>query len=480
MRPPTGFLLSSAFVLGVAMHSSDLFFPLFTLIAGLSALIVLWTESRTTLILGIASLLLVAGGALRIHLQVDTMNASADLVEATQFQGIVIDVPTHYPTASYSRIDLEQPEPTRVWAQLPPYPEVQQGDVVRLTGVYQSNTSNPTFSAAIRQGTSGALNAEIVNVTGNQATLPQRWRSQTAGEIRERLRERISEPAGAFATGVLLGDDGAMTESTRHAFRVGGLTHMTAVSGVHVGIIAAVFLLLSRLGIVSRWWMLGISVPVIWMFAYLVGLRPSVVRASIMLTLLIIAHFLGRPRDTLNAVGIAAALMLAVEPSFRHDVGFQLSVAATVGIALGILLVGHRSHWHLVWVVPVSAQLVTEPLILYHFGYYSLISPIANIVATPFLAFAMAMSLITVSISFVSTVAADIVAIGAWIPSFAVVLIADWAASVPLLTGDARSLSLAQVWSAYVILGGAVALLFVYLQPDNTAPDHDVSWIIRV
>jgi competence protein ComEC len=480
MRPPTGFLLSSAFILGVALTTSNLFLPLFALLGGLTALFAIWSESRQVLILGGACLLLIVAGGVRVATHSESIETTEIPDGPSQFVGVVADVPAHYPTASYSRVDLAEPEDVRVWTQLPAYPEVRQGDVVRFDGVFQKHSSSSHYSAAIRQETAGSIDAQRVNVLGNQASTPQQWRTLVAGEIRARLRDRVPEPAGAFATGVLLGDDGAMTETTRHAFRVGGLTHMTAVSGVHVGIIAAVFLLLSRLGFVSRWFMLAASVPVIWMFAYLVGLRPSVVRASIMLTLLIIAHFLGRPRDTLNAVGLAAALMLAIDPANRLDVGFQLSVAATVGIAIGILLVGSRSHWHLIWVVPVSAQLATEPLILYHFGYYSLISPVANILATPFLAATMAMSLLTVASSFVSEVTADALAIGTWIPAMAVVLIADWAASVHLLTDEIRSLTLAQVWSAYVVLGGFIALLFLVFSPDPSQPDHEYSWIIRV
>ena len=226
--------------------------------------------------------------------------------------------------------------------------------------------------------------------------------------------------------------------------------------------------------------MLGLSIPVIWTFAYLVGMRPSVVRASLMLTLLIVAQLLGRPRDTLNAVGLASAAMLLVDPSFRHDAGFQLSVAATTGIAFGVLLVGTRSHWHLIWVVPVSAQMATEPLILYHFGYYSLVSPFANILAAPFLAVTMAMSILTVVSSFLSGILADALAIATWLPASAVVMIADYAAGVPYLSNDVQPLGLTGVWAAYACLAGFVAILFVFVGDQTTAEDSDFSLLYRV
>jgi competence protein ComEC len=480
MFPPAGFLLSAAFVLGMALDSSGMFLPVLILIAGFVALILLITENIEAFVIGVLCLLLLVAGMARARFHDPTELSSQALVSETQFTGAIIDVPRHYPTASYTRVDLVEPERTRVVAHLPPYPNVVQGDVVRIQGTFSSHDVAGFERFSPKRDTAGVLDGNSVSVVSNRATRPQRWRATAADEIKTRLQERIPEPAGAFATGVILGDDGAMTESTRHAFRVGGLTHMTAVSGVHVGIIASVFLLLSRLGFISRWWMLGISVPAIWVFAYLVGMRPSVVRASLMLTLLIIAHFAGRPRDTLNAVGIAAALMLLIDPSFRNDVGFQLSVAATVGIALGILLLGQRSHWHLVWVVPISAQVATEPLILYHFGYYSLVSPLANVFATPFLAIAMAMSIITVAVSFPFPVLADIFAIGSWVPSMAVVIIADLAASFPGLSEDMQPLSLQAVWITYICLAGVVALLFLLLRDETARPEAEFSMLYRV
>jgi competence protein ComEC len=480
MLLPLGFVFAGAFVLGVAVEASDMFVPVLAFVAGVVALLWIWTESHRVALLGFLFILTLVAGAIRVSGSEPFPQAPPELSNVASFTGLVVDVPRRYPTTTTTRIDIESPSQGRVWAQLPSYPAIEQGDRLTIRGSFTPSEYSSFRGFASQRDTTGVLHAEQVRITANQAPRMQRWRASVSNEISSRLRERIPEPAGAFATGVILGDDGAMTEATRDSFRVGGLTHMTAVSGVHVGIVAAGLLLLSRLGLISRWWMLGLSVPVIWSFAYLVGMRPSVVRASIMLTLLVIAHLLGRPRDTLNAVGIAAAIMLMVDPSFRHDIGFQLSVAATVGIASGILLVGARSHWHLVWVVPLAAQMATEPLILYHFGYYSIVSPVANILAAPFLALTMAMSILTVLTSFVSSFLADALAIGTWVPSYTVVLIADWAASLPYLSGDVQPLSLNGVWLGYIFLITITGVLLVVLRDENGEQDSDFSLLYRV
>jgi competence protein ComEC len=480
MALPLGFVLSAAFLLGVALEGSGLFAPVFAFLAGSIALARLWVADNRILLVGGAFLLFMLLGMARVSGEHPYPPAPDGLDEANTFVGVVIDVPSVYPTATYTRIDVSEPIAARVWSRLPVDPSVAQGDIVRTSGAFTPNERTSFRGFAAQRDTAGVLNAASVQVIGNEATWLEGARTSVAGEIRARLRVRVPEPAGAFATGVILGDDGAMTESTRHSFRVGGLTHMTAVSGVHVGIIAGALLLVSRLGLVSRWWMLGASVPIIWSFAFLVGMRPSVVRASLMLTLLLIAHFLGRPRDTLNAIGLAAGLMVVVEPTFRHDIGFQLSVAATLGIAIGAQLVGRRSYWHLLWVVPTSAQLATEPLILYHFGYYSIVSPFANILATPFLAATMATSMLTVAASFVSATIADALAIAAWAPATAVVGIADLAAGIPYLSDDIQPISLTTVWSLYAVLGALVAILFVVLEPAVQDDKGDFSMVYRV
>ena len=480
MRIPLGFAGSAAFVLGVALGSTGIAATAIVLLAGLIIIAWIWIEDLKVLVFGGVFLVLVVLGFLRVAGTDQYPTPPTALDSATEFSGRVLDVPRRYPTATYTRIELEQPASTRVFATLSPYPDVEQGDQLTLRGTFVPNSETSFRGFSARRDTSGLLNSERHTKQGNDASTLQGWRAAIAGEVGTQLRTRIPEPAGAFSTGVLLGDDGAMTEATRHSFRVGGLTHMTAVSGVHVGIIAAAILLLSRLGIVSRWWTLTLSVPLIWSFAYIVGMRPSVVRASIMLTLLVIASLLGRPRDTLNAVGLAAVVMLVVEPSFRHDIAFQLSVAATTGIALGILLLGRRSHWHLVWVVPVSAQLATEPLILYHFGYYSIVSPFANILAAPLLAMTMALGLLTVVLSLVSGLLADAMALATWVPAYAVVLIADYAASIPYLSEDVPQLSLTVVWVTYAILAALVAALFLVLDHSMNDGEGDFSALYRI
>lgn len=477
---PVGFLLSVAFMAGVVLAGTDRLTPVYVFIAATIAVLVVLTGRRYVAVVGALFLVAMMLGSLRGSNEPALATADPELSRASRFTGKVLDVPRNYPSATFSRLEITEPAPATVWGELPPYPRVVQGDILTIQGGFRGFDERAFGGLAAQRGVQGVLYAERVDREDNRATFSQQLRNDVSGEVTRRLRSRVPEPAGAFATGIVLGDDGAMTEATRDAFRVGGLTHMTAVSGIHVGIVAGALLLLSRMGLIHRWWLMAASFPAIWTFAYLVGMRPSVVRASLMLTLFLLAQFLGRPRDTLNAVGIASALMVLIDPGVRYDIGYQLSVAATTGIALGVLVLGNRSRWHVVWVVPLAAEVATTPLILYHFGYYSLASPLANIVATPFLAVAMVMSILTVLVSFGSGMLADALALGAWVPSIAVVTIADIASTLPGMTGDIEPLSTNGVWAAYTLLGALTAILFVVLRPVSSATEGDLDMAYRV
>jgi competence protein ComEC len=478
--PPLGFVSASSFILGVAVFGTDYAWPVLIILSGIFVVAsVLLEDYRWLLICGLAVLSL-GVGMIRVSGEGSYSPAPRELTGARQFSGLVATVPRSYPQVTYATIDLDQPSSAQAWAELPPYPRVRQGDRVTVRGNFRSFETTPYRGFAAQRETQGVLYADQITVIGNEATAPQRFRNYVADQVRDRVQHRVPEPAGAFTVGMLLGDDGAMTEATRHNFRVGGMTHMTAVSGLHVGIIAGAILLLGRMGLIHRWWLLGASLPLIWTFAYVVGMRPSVVRASLMFTLLILALFLGRPRDTINAVGIASALMILVDPAIRLDIGFQLSVAATAGIALGVLLIGDRSPWHAVWVVPLSAEIAVEPLILHHFGYYSLVSPVANIAAAPFVALAMALGILTVVVSLLNEFLADVVGVAAWVPSRAVVLIADTAAQIPFLSGEIEPLGLTGVLVAYIIICGVLAVLYVLIHPAFGDREGDVGTLYRI
>jgi competence protein ComEC len=480
--PPVALVAAASFVLGVLLHETNLGLPFLLLsLAALPALLLLqvdraWRVAAVVFLLGLAIGLARAGSAAG-----ESPEATADF-SSRWFQGRVLDVPRHYPAASLTRLELTEPASIVVWASLPTVPRVEQGDLVRGVGTFRSHSPDGSGARgfAASRGSVGELRATSLFVTGHQRNVAQQLRLTVTDRVRASIRRHVPEPAGAFSVGVLLGDDGAMTEATRDAFRVGGLTHLTAVSGLHTGLVAGLFLFANRLGLVHRWYLLAVTLAGVWSFAYLVGMRPSVTRASLMLTIFVLAQLLGRPRDTLSALALATAAIILVQPGMRFDIGFQLSVAATLGIALALPFTQDRSPWHLLWVIPLAAEIAVEPLILYHFGYYSLVSPFANVLAAPFVAAAMLTGAVTVLASLASYTFGEVAGLLAWGPARAVVAIADGAAAVPFLSGEVEPLSWAGVLIAYVILAGFYATLYLFLRPAPVDADSDLAVVYRV
>jgi competence protein ComEC len=204
-----------------------------------------------------------------------------------------------------------------------------------------------------------------------------------------------------LARGFVLGEDDEIDAATAQSFRRAGLSHLLAVSGQNVALLALLAMpVLAALG-------LGLRERLLWVMALiaayvpLAGAGPSILRAAVMGALSVFAALAGRRTSRLYALAVAATVTLAVDPGLGADVGWQLSFAAVLGIlavasplrgwfegligrvgGLGRALAEGAA-------VTVAATLATAPLIAFHFGEASLVSLAANLLAMPAVAPAM-------------------------------------------------------------------------------------------
>lgn len=207
---------------------------------------------------------------------------------------------------------------------------------------------------------------------------------------------RVGGEEGDILTALLLGDRADIDRSTREAFALTGASHVLAVSGLHVGIIAlGLFVFVSWFR--NRWVRFALFTAILGACTILVGSPPSVLRASIMALVFLLAYNTGRISRPLNTLGVAALVLLVMEPGWLFDPGFQLSFAAVAGIVMLYIpmfrmIVDRFSRVmsvHLLrratqlLLVSVSAQLFTFPLTLHYFGYVSLLSPAVNVFVVP-------------------------------------------------------------------------------------------------
>ena len=222
------------------------------------------------------------------------------------------------------------------------------------------------------------------------------WKIRAA-QIRERILRKYEEwGMGAAQLPVLsaltLGYQGDLDKETREAYSVAGIAHVLALSGMHIGIIWLLLNGLFRLFLKNRLkWVKGmVVVGLLWIFAFVVGLEASVVRAVIMCMLMEISRLAGVRHLSMNTLSVAAFFMLLYNPFYLFDVGFQLSFVAVASILFlyplinACLTVKNRVvKW--IWgilSVSMAAQLGTAPLVMYYFSNFSVYFLFANLVAS--------------------------------------------------------------------------------------------------
>jgi competence protein ComEC len=252
----------------------------------------------------------------------------------------------------------------------------------------------------------------------------------------------LPEPQASFLSGLILGARDAMDPDLVEAFRRTGTSHILALSGYNVAIIFSVLLRIMPFIGISRKRSFFPLVLSLLFFIFLVGPSPSLVRASIMSTLMLIASNIGRRSARGNILVGTAAFMLLIDPFSLHDIGFQLSFAATAGILYGgpvfQRLFGKDIIPHLfeLFFSSFFAFLFTLPLIIYHFHTISFSSLLVNLLILPVIPFAMASGFLTAVVFLVFPTLPSYFAFLASLPLEYITRIVEFFAKAPLTSVD--------------------------------------------
>lgn len=210
-------------------------------------------------------------------------------------------------------------------------------------------------------------------------------------------RTGLATPTKDFLISTLLGDKSHIKAADRFVFADAGMSHIFAVSGFHVSMVALFVLGFFSLAFHGRYGRLKflLCIPAVWFFILLVGASAASCRAGIMITIGMTALFLQRKNDPLRALGWAVLLILAFSPAALFDAGFQLSVVCVGSlllIAAPLNFINHRSHpllFRLVSAILVTlvATFSTWLICAFYFHRFSLMFLPLNLVALPLLPF---------------------------------------------------------------------------------------------
>jgi competence protein ComEC len=238
--------------------------------------------------------------------------------------------------------------------------------------------------------------AQITAVAKNKGSRAYAAILTAKNKFEEKISAVFPDPEGAYLKGLLLGGSKRMTKDLNDAFSRTGTTHTVAVSGYNVTIVAA---FLMWLGIFLGLWrqqVFSFALIGIVLFVLMTGAPSSAVRAGIMGGLVIWAMKEGRLANSTNAILLAAAVMLLINPLLlRYDAGFQLSFLATLGIVWlyplfeNFFQKGSANIFKETILMTMAAQIFVLPILLNSFEKLSIVSPLANLLILPAIPYIM-------------------------------------------------------------------------------------------
>ncbi|MBX4191808.1 MAG: ComEC/Rec2 family competence protein, partial [Candidatus Doudnabacteria bacterium] len=242
---------------------------------------------------------------------------------------------------------------------------------------------------------------QLDKIEGRYGNQIKYWILQIKTKFTNKLSKVLIEPQNSLLGGLLLGAKRSISESLTEQFNQTGMSHIVAVSGYNITIIAiGIGWLLQRLGLHKRV-SFFISIPVIILFVIMIGASASAVRAGIMGILLLLALNVGRVSVAGNALAFTASFMVLLNPQILlFDVGFQLSFAALIGIVYLLPVLEPYFLWLPIdirkyFLTTLSAQFFALPLLLYYFGTLSLIAILPNLLILPMIPVTMLSGFLT-------------------------------------------------------------------------------------
>ncbi len=226
------------------------------------------------------------------------------------------------------------------------------------------------------------IDENLLSLTGYKPTFFQKIKNEMLSALENNL-----DGYGALAYGMITGETGEIVSAVRSYYSASGLGHILAVSGLHVGFITLILSFICRKA--NRWLKLVVTTLSLLFYCFLAGFSASVVRASIMCIVGLLALTLGKRNDTLSSLSLAMTVILLIKPLLVFDAGFLMSVSAVLGIVLFSKNFSRVFSKFLpnkiakALSVSISAQVGITPVMIAYFGTIPTYSIITNLLFMP-------------------------------------------------------------------------------------------------
>lgn len=320
---------------------------------------------------------------------------------------------------------------------------IQYGQRVTVSGELQRPENFAEFSWRAYLAKKG-VGYEMHEATVRTESGPRKDVGYFAAVTRQKLSANIQSvllpPHSALYRAMVLGEKDGIGDSRRTMLAGAGLSHIAAISGLHIAVLGVgLAYLLIYAGLWRRQALL-VALAVLGFYILMIGAPASAVRAGIMAAVVVLAELVGRPRSPWRPLLLAAAVMVAFNPLvLRYDVGFQLSFAAVAGILFLAnpldRLIGRVRLWlrqlgkpkqnkevpsnaaQKLFTVSGAAQFATAPLTLLHFGQASVWAPLSNLLIIPVLPGVLGAGIVSSIGGFFGATIGTVAAAPAWILS---------------------------------------------------------------
>jgi len=305
------------------------------------------------------------------------------------------------------------------------------------------------------------------------------WLVSTAVNLRSKMvnfiEKTLPSPSAELLTAVLFGQRHSLPEDVEQNFRRAGAGHLMAVSGLHVGLVAALIIgLWKSLGLRGRFPLI-LAIILIFAYAYLTGMRPSALRAAIMVSIALGALLADREMDLPTAVSTAALVTLFFNPLLLYTIGFQLSYAATL-----VVLYGYRPLQEVLSLIKcprflcsplavvLAAQIGVLPLCVYYFQHLPTGAVLFNLLLMPLIVFVVGFGLLGALFGLFFSLPGEVI-LWACRPLLELMLRVTGLSSMPGLY-----ISLQPPGALFIIIfyGLVTVLLFLYYQWLKAGIDH--------
>lgn len=386
------FYLVLFFLAGVALASLKINF--WTAVLAAASLVVLFfiiyrvAGNKKLLALSFLSLVIIAGSFYFLFYQYNFFQNSKIIFDKKiSFTGTVVAYPQRGASQQLA-IELEPPYAGKVLVKLKPYPSFNYGDRINFEGTVKKQDGS--YGKYLQKekiiGTADFPKTELV-FSGHGSKIKSFLFSIKSSFV-STFQKTLNPEQAAFMSGILVGERAEFSKEFKDAMSKSGTTHLVALSGFNITIIAGAVALLFG-SFLKRSWTLYLSVLFIVLFVLMTGAESSSVRAAIMGIIVIVAKLKERIYSVRNSIAAAAFLMVLFNPFILlFDLGFQLSFLALIGIVYLSPLVKNKWQffqkesfldWRQNLLTTASAQLAVAPVLILSFNNFSPLSLISNV-----------------------------------------------------------------------------------------------------